>query len=367
MRARRSALSLGATLVLSIGLLAGLASGSASAGRTGAAATGTATTGTSTTGTSATVFEPVVTTVVRTTPSGRLMPGTGRPDVHLGYANTPEQAIIGHLYELALKSEGYTVLQDPNSSVPSQRIAGFLDGSLDLYPEYLGYWNSRFAHLHHRYQTLRASFAAGAAYARRHGYKLLPPTPFSDTNCVAVLAQYAAEQDVYSIAALARRRPVVFGAPSAFQTIADGLPAIEHGYHLHPRRVQTILDTRRYGWLLRPSRSAKARYCSTTDPELDGSRFVQLRDPKHVFGHGNVVPVTTPQVLEREGRAFAATIERVDALLTLRAMRGLNAEYELGGQDPKAIAEQFLEGNGILPRSRYAPVPTSTSTSGNAA
>ncbi|MDE3134587.1 MAG: hypothetical protein KGL15_11000 [Acidobacteriota bacterium] len=355
MKARRTALSLAAALVLSAGLLTGLGTGSAAVGRTGAAATGT----------SATVAEPVVTTVVPTTPAGPVLPGTGKPDVHLGYANTPEQSIIGHLYELALKFEGYTVLQDPNSSVPSQRIAGFLSGALDIYPEYLGYWNSRFAHLHHRYQTLQASFAAGAAYARRHGLELLPPTPFSDTNCVAVLAQYAAENDVYSIPQLARHRPVVFGAPSTFQTIADGLPAIEHGYHLHPRRVQTILDTRQYGWLLRPSRSAKARYCSTTDPELDDSRFVQLRDPKHVFGHGNVVPLTTPQVLKREGKTFAETIKRVDALLTLRAIRGLNAEYELGGQDPKAIAEQFLEGNGILPRSRYAPVPTSTSASGS--
>lgn len=355
MKARRTALSLAATLVLGIGLLTGLDAGSAAAGRTGRAATGT----------SVTVPEPVVTTVVRTTPTGQVLPGTGKPAVHLGYESSPEQSLIGHLYALALEHEGYTVLQDPNSSAPSQRIAGFLGGRLDIFPEYLGYWNSRFAHLHHRYQTLRASFAAGAAYARQHGLKLLPPTPFSDTNCVAVLAQYAAQHDVYSIPQLARQRPIVFGAPSTFQSIADGLPAIEHGYNLHPRRVQTILDTRQYGWLLRPSRSAKARYCSTTDPELDDPRFVQLRDPKHVFGHGNVVPVTTPQVLKREGKTFAHTIERVDALLTLRAIRGLNAEYELGGQDPKAIAEQFLEGNGILPRSRYAPVPTPASASGS--
>jgi osmoprotectant transport system substrate-binding protein len=354
--ARRTGFWLLAMLVLSIGLLAGLGTGAASAGRTGIA----------TTGTSATVPEPVVTTVTRTTRAGQVLPGTGKPDVHLGYANTPEQSIIGHLYELALAQKGYTVIPDPNIGEPNLRIAGLRDGKLDIYPEYIGYWNSRFAHLHHRYQTLQASYAAGAAYARTHGLELLPPTPFSDTNCVAVLARYAARNHVYSIPQLARRQPIVFGAPSTFQSIADGLPALEHGYHLHPRRVQTILDTRQYRWLRGRSRGGRATYCSTTDAQLDLTWFVQLRDPKHIFGHGNVVPVTTPQVLKQEGKAFASTIEHVDSLLTLRAMRGLNAEYD--PQDPSAItaiAEQFLQGNGVLPPSRYAPVPTSTSPSGS--
>jgi glycine betaine/choline ABC-type transport system substrate-binding protein len=352
--ARRTALSLLAALVLSAGLLVGFGTGAATAGRKG----------TATTGTSATVPEPVVTTVMRTTTAAQILPGTGKPDVHLGYENTPEQSIIGHLYELALEQEGYTVIPDANIGEPDLRIAGLRDGKLDIYPEYLGSWNSRFAHLHHRYQTLQASYAAGARYARKHGFMLLPPTPFSDTNCVAVLAQYAARNHVYSIPQLARRRPIVFGAPRTFQSIADGLPALEHGYDLHPRRVQTVLvDTLQYSWLR--GHSGQATYCTTTDPQLDGSRFLQLRDPKHIFGHGNVVPVTTRQVLTQEGEAFAHTIKLVDSLLTLQAMRGLNAEYELGGQDPKAIAEQFLEGNAILPRSRYAPVPTSTSPSGS--
>ena len=55
------------------------------------------------------------------------------------------------------------------------------------------------------------------------------------------------------------------------------------------------------------------------------------------------------------------TIEKIDALLTLRAMRGLNAEIELGGHDPTNIAYQFLAGQRvIIPPARYAPVPTTT-------
>ena len=71
-------------------------------------------------------------------------------------------------------------------------------------------------------------------------------------------------------------------------------------------------------------------------------------------------PVTTRHAMRAEGKVFKRTLERVDALLTLQAMRGLNAEYQLGRHDPAQIATQFLEGNGILPPARYAPVPTTT-------
>lgn len=338
-----------AVVVLGVGLVVGLNAGAASAGHTSA-----------TTVTTATVPEPAVTTVTRPTPPAANLPGTGRPIVHLGDGNTPDEFIIGQLYQVALEHEGYTVVLNRNASVPTQQVAGLQNGRLDLYPEFLGAWNSWIAHLHRRFRTLHDSYMAASAYARKHGFKLLEPTPFSYTSCVAVLAQYAAENHVYSIPQLAKGAPIVFGAPITFQYQSDGLAALQHGYHLHPGYVQTILDTLQYWWL--NSGNVQAAYCTTTDPLLIGPKFVELQDPKHVFGYGNVVPVTTPGVLKAEGRAFKRTIESVDALLTLQAMRGLDAEYELGRHLPTDIAEQFLEGNDILPRSRYAPVPTTTQT-----
>ncbi len=238
------------------------------------------------------------------------------------------------------------------------RVPALQHGTLDIYPEYLGAWNSRIAHLHRRYQTLSASYGAGDAWAHRHGLTLLPPTPFSDTSCVAVLKQYAEENHVYSIPELARGDGIIFGAAPGFPSLADGLPALEHGYHLHPGYVQPIGSGLEYWWL--NTGNVQAADCETTDPNLAGPKYVQLSDPRHIFGWGNVVPVTTPHVLKVEGKAFRDTIEKIDALLTLRAMRGLNAEIDLGNHNPTAIAYQFLEGNGILPRSRYAPVPSTT-------
>lgn len=343
-----------AALVLTGGLGIGLSTGSASAGHTKSATTPT---------TAATVPEPVVTTVAQPTDETSTLPGTDKPPVTVGDLNGPEeQFIIGELYAFALKQEGYSVLPPyRNLGDPHQRTAALQDGTLDIYPEYLGEWNSAIAHVHRRFSSLQASLRAARKYAKRHGFVLLPPTPFSDTSCVAVLSQYAQANHVYSIPELARRGPIIFGAPLNFQNIADGVPELEQSYRLHPGYLQTIGVGLQYSWLR--TSNVDAASCATTDPSLSSSRYLELRDPKHIFGYGNVVPVTTPHVLKVEGPTFEHTIERVDALLTLRAIRGLNAEIELGGHSPTDIAEQFLEGNGILPPSRYAPVPTTTSTS----
>lgn len=353
MSPRRAWVGLLATLVLAGGLLIGLNTGAADAGHPGTATTVTNAI------TTPTVPEPAVTTV--TQPTLPKLPGTGRPVVRLGDGNTPEQFIIGQLYMVALEQEGYKVTLYRNIGTPHLRAVALENNHLDLYPEYLGEWNSAVARLHRRFKTLRASLTAAREYARTRGFELLPPTPFSDTSCVAVLSQYAAANHIYSIPQLAHDGPIIFGAPIVFATGTDGVPALQHAYHLNPDYVQPISDGLQYRWL--GTGNVQAAFCSTTDPALGGPKYVQLRDPKHVFGHGNVVPVTTAHVLRVEGKTFARTIEKIDSLLTQRAMRGLNAEDQLGGHLPTPIAQQFLAGNGILPRVRYAPVPTTTSTS----
>jgi osmoprotectant transport system substrate-binding protein len=73
-----------------------------------------------------------------------------------------------------------------------------------------------------------------------------------------------------------------------------------------------------------------------------------------VFGWGNVVPVVTQKVLEQEGPAFAATIDKVSALLTTSVIRQLNAAVALGHQDPAKVAKQFLEAHDLVPQSQQS-------------
>jgi osmoprotectant transport system substrate-binding protein len=94
----------------------------------------------------------------------------------------------------------------------------------------------------------------------------------------------------------------------------------------------------------------QAAVVNTTDPQLLSGSYPLLSDPMDMFGWGNVVPVASAKALEAEGPVFEATINRVSALLTLSAMRELNADVELDNQDPAVVAQQFLQSAGLLPQ-----------------
>jgi osmoprotectant transport system substrate-binding protein len=87
---------------------------------------------------------------------------------------------------------------------------------------------------------------------------------------------------------------------------------------------------------------------NTTDGQLITGNDTLLRDPLRAFGFGNVVPVVPIKVLEAEGPQFAATLNRVTALLTAATMRQLNAAVDVDGQDPKVVAATFLQVHGLV-------------------
>jgi glycine betaine/choline ABC-type transport system substrate-binding protein len=88
---------------------------------------------------------------------------------------------------------------------------------------------------------------------------------------------------------------------------------------------------------------------NTTDGQLASYSYAVLRDPAHVFGWGNVVPVVTQRALDQEGPAFESTINKVTSLLTTPVMRQLNAAVALNHEDPAKVAKQFLEAHDLLP------------------
>lgn len=366
-----------AVVALAVGMVAGLGAGGALAGHDGTAARGAGGAGGLTqdgantflhargaTATTATVpTQPTVTSVQTQTTDTTTLPGYGRPTVTVGDMNTPEQFVIGALYVLALQQQGYTVALNRNIGPSKISQAALRQGSLSIYPTYLATWNSQVAGLHQRFPTAAASYAAADAYARRHGMVLLPPTPFSDTGAIAMLSQYAKANHITSVADLAKGTGVILAAPLEFQNAKHGLPAFERAYGLKFSALQSVDIGFQYSWLR--DANAQAAYVNTTDPELSGPQFRLLADPKHFFGFGNVVPVTTERVLKAEGPAFSRAIEAVDRLLTTSAMRGLNAEVSpsFGNHNNISVASEFLQGNGVLPPVQFAPVTTGTTTS----
>jgi osmoprotectant transport system substrate-binding protein len=339
---RRVALIAALVLVAIAGGVAALVAGGGSPTQPPTTAVTTA----ATTGTTVTQPRVTIDEATTTTPAQDL-PGYGRPAIKLGDMNTPEQFVLGAMYSVALSQEGYSV-NSPNRNIGATSVSqeALKQHVLDIYPQYLNAWDRVIANVGQRFKTLADAYAAGSEYAQDHGFELLQPTPGSDTTGFAVTKQFARENDVHSLADLAKAPLLTFGIPINF----GGLWRAEKAYGFKAGVVQSVDTGTQYESLA--AGSVQVAWVDTTDPQLAGPNFTLLSDPKHVYGFGNIVPVTTPATVKAEGPAFVATINRVDALLTTRALQGLNDEAM--HSDPTRVAEEFLEGNGILPPDRYS-------------
>src|SRR5581483_1864956 len=86
----------------------------------------------------------------------------------------------------------------------------------------------------------------------------------------------------------------------------------------------------------------------TTDGQLaTPGKYTILTDPKHVFGFQNVAPVVSSKMLAKEGPAFAATLNKVDSLLTFKAIQSMNKAVSLDQQSAATVAAAFLKANGL--------------------
>ena len=284
-------------------------------------------------------------TTTSTTTGG--LPGDGKPAVMIGDKNFTEQFVLGQLYLQALQAQGFTVEINQNIGPPAVFTQALKSGTLAMYPDYLDTFDATIAGDRRRFASEGDAYQAAQRWAGRHGLTLLAPTPFSDTDAVAVTDAYAAEHHLRSLSDLRRvGATLVIGGAAQLATASPGLPVLSRVYGVAPAAFTALPVGEQYADL--DDRMVQAAYVNTTDGQLTTGDYRLLGDPLRIFGWGNVVPVVSAAALAKEGPAFAATIERVDRALTLGVMRQLNSAVDVAKQNPAVVARQFLETRGLL-------------------
>jgi osmoprotectant transport system substrate-binding protein len=300
-------------------------------------------TSTTTTNTSTDTSTPATNTIAgrtatTSTTTAAALPGTGRPTVTIGDKNYTEQFVLGQLYLQALKAQGFSVEITDNIGPPAVVRQRLTTGTLAMYPEYLDTFNTTLAGDRRHFASRAATLRAARQWARPHGLRLLAPTPFSDTDAVAVTDAYAAAHRLRTLTGLRRvGATLTIGGALQFRTDAIGLRGLSDVYGVAPRSFAPLATG-----------AVQAAYVNTTDGQLASDDYRVLADPRRLFGYGNVVPVASAHALALEGPAFAATIERVDRTLTLPVMRALNSEVDIAHETPAAVATVFLQTHGLL-------------------
>jgi osmoprotectant transport system substrate-binding protein len=274
------------------------------------------------------------------------LPGTGKPAVVIGDKNFAEEYILGALYADALKDQGYSVTLKGNIGSSELTWTALRHNQIQLYPEYTGEILSTIAGLTNNPTSASAAYSQAAAYAGKYGLTLLKPTPFYDSDALAVTAAYAKANHLKTIADLKKLgSKVVLGGAPTFATRLEGLLGLKKDYGINPTFKPITIGL---GYTALNSGKVNVQDVFTTDGQLaTPGKYVILTDPKHVFGYQNVVPVVQSKVLAKEGPDFAATLNKVDALLTFPAMQQMNKAVSIDQDQPDAVAAAFLKANGI--------------------
>jgi osmoprotectant transport system substrate-binding protein len=212
-----------------------------------------------------------------------------------------------------------------------------------MYPEYIGVLLSEVAGIRHRPAQPAKALELARAFETRGGFRVLEPSPFSDSNALAVLPGTAARYKLRSIGDLDRvPGGATIAAPPEFRTRVEGLVGLQQSYGLKSVRVRALPIGAQYETLDKGAVDAAAVF--TTDGQLAQRHYVLLRDPRRLFAYQQVAPIVSATMAARYGDRFVKAVDEVTRRLTVVAMRRMNAAVDLEGRTPADVARGFLAG-----------------------
>ena len=266
--------------------------------------------------------------------------------VVLGTKNFGEEYILGQLYKQALEAKGFKVTYKENIGSTELTQTALTSGKINMYPEYTGVIVQVVFHHASSPKTAAATYKLAKQLEASKGYTLLDPTPFFDTDQVAVTNATAKKYGLKQISDLKKAGNVKFGAFPECKTRSTCLVGYKKAYGLTSVTFVPLAGISAYA-ALDAGKILAADVFSTDPPLAKPSKYTVLADPKHVTGFQNVAPIVKSSVVSALGPKFTQTVNAVSAKLTLPAIIAMNKAFYVNKQSAKSIAAAFLKANGL--------------------
>jgi osmoprotectant transport system substrate-binding protein len=259
----------------------------------------------------------------------------------VGSADFTESQLLADIYAGALASKGVSVTKKLNIGERSIYWKALQDGSIDFIPEYNG---SILDYLDPS-ATAKSTAAVTAALPAVLGshFTALTPAEAQDADTITVTKATAAKDHLTSIADLApHASSLTFGAPAAFQTRPDGIPALKRVYGVTFGTFTPLSASGAVTVTALKNGTIDAGDIFSTDPSFAKDGFVALADPKNMFAAQNVTPIAATAKLTP---TIESTINAVSAKLTTPILAQLDAQVGTG--DPNPVATKWLASVGL--------------------
>jgi osmoprotectant transport system substrate-binding protein len=278
-------------------------------------------------------------------------PGGPSAVITVGSFNFPESVLLAYLYADVLAAKGYPVRVLPDLGTRELVDPALMAGLVQLVPEYTGS-ALEFASLGQVHATASAG-ATASAMARSMAVRGLVtgrPAAAQDGNAIVVTAGTAARDRLRTISDLARVAPrLVFGGPPECPERAYCLPGLRLVYGL---RFREFVPLDAGGPLTRQALAAGdvgAALLFTTDPAIQAQHLLVLADNRGLQPAENVVPVLRRATASRYGPGLLDALDAVSARLSTATLASLDAQMQLDGRAPQAVAAAWLRTEGLVP------------------
>jgi osmoprotectant transport system substrate-binding protein len=272
---------------------------------------------------------------------------TAGPTLIIGTKNFPEEYVLGQLYKQALQAAGFNVSYKENIGSTEIMTSALQSGKINFYPEYTGVIVQVVFHRTNSPKTASATYQLAKKLEATKGYRLLQPTPFYDTDVLAVTNASAQKYGLKSIGDLSKAGAFKLGGFPECKTRNTCFLGYTKQYGLTQASFVPLAGISAYAAL--DAGQVLAADVFSTDPPLGkNSKYTVLADPKHVTGFQNVAPIVKASVADALGSKFTKTVNTVSSKLTLPAIVAMNKAVIVDKRSAAVVARAFLEANHLL-------------------
>jgi osmoprotectant transport system substrate-binding protein len=243
-----------------------------------------------------------------------------------------------------LAAAGYKIRKELNLGDEQTALKALKSGTISGYPEYTGTALLSFLGVKagDLPKTDAAAYEQVKAGMAKQGIVAEPPTPFTDSNEVAVTKATADKLGLKTISDLSSHAKdlKLYGSPEC-RTRKDCLLGLQQVYGLKFKSFTPVNVDQRHEVL--KSGQADVSIVFTTDPQIARNKEVLLKDDKGIFPPYNSTFLVKDSTAKKAGSDLQGTIDLVNKNLSAEVMQELNARVDLDKDTPAAAAAAYLK------------------------
>lgn len=269
--------------------------------------------------------------------------------IAVGSKDFTEQFIVSEMYAQILENAGFSVERKLNLGGTPIAHEAILNGDIDLYPEYTSTGLLTVLKLSPIQDAQEIYTTVKEQYEEQFELTWLEPSPFNNTQALAVTQETADAYDLRTYSDLSEKAPeLILGGPAEFLEREDGIKGLQEAYGGFEFKeiIQLGTGSLRYQALMDEQIDVVVAF--GTDGAIEGNDLVVLDDDQIFYPIYNIAPVVRMASLE-EFPQISELLNELAPLLTDDVMSGLNWQVDgPEGREPADVAREFLLENDLI-------------------